>query len=94
MNTTLKIFETCCPIMYVNNVRNNDWITKGIKVFYLCKRVYTFSIETVVTQHIIYNIIQYIYIYYNIIKIYNIYLYNIVLYCIILHYIILYYIIL
>jgi len=34
----LKIYEASFPIMYIKNIKNIGWITKGFKVFYLCKR--------------------------------------------------------
>jgi hypothetical protein len=38
LNTFLNIFEASFPITYINNVRNNGWITKGIKISCRCKR--------------------------------------------------------
>jgi hypothetical protein len=38
LNTFLSIFEANFPITYINNVRNNGWITKDIKISCRCKR--------------------------------------------------------
>jgi hypothetical protein len=38
LNTFLNIFEASFPITYINSVKNNGWITKGIKISCRCKR--------------------------------------------------------
>jgi hypothetical protein len=43
-------------------------LQRALRYSTYAKGVYTFSIETLVTQHISYNIIQYIYIIYIIIQ--------------------------